>query len=352
MTAGEVRRRMRHVADKAMSYRYYHWDWGEAIAMEGLWLAAGITDVETYRRYVERMVRGWIAHSPEPWYPDHVGPGSVLIDMWRATDDPALLRYALALGRHLADLPRCRDGAFFNRPDLPDRARMVWVDSMQTDGPFLCRLAEATGDAGWFDRAAVRIRGHIQVLQDAETHFFHHNYDEETGCRNGVCWARGNGWAMLGLVRCLESLPREHAAYGAILTNFQDFAAAIVRAQEPATSLWHTVLGRPETYTEASASLMLSCGLMRAGRAGLLRHAVAAAGARTWTRLWQAIDPDGTVQNVSGRTPPRRDPVAYQRPPLGGNYPWGQGAYLLAAAAWLEAHQERPTHDGGRDGRH
>jgi unsaturated rhamnogalacturonyl hydrolase len=352
MTTHEIHRLLRRAADATMLYRYYHWDWGEAIAMEGLWRASEITGVDTYQRYVERMVRGWIAHSPEPWYPDHVGPGRVLLDMSRVTSDPALLRYAEALGRHLAALPRSRGGAFLNRPDLPDRARMVWVDSMYTDGPFLCRLAEATGDAGWFDRAAERLRGHIGALQDPETCVFHHHYDDEAGRRNGVGWARGNGWAMLGLVYTLESLPRGHEEYGAILGSLTSLADAVVQAQDPATSLWHTVLDRPETYAEGSASLMLSCGLMRAERAGLLGHAFGEAGARAWAQLRQAVDQDGIVQNVSARTPPRSDPAAYQARPLGGNYPWGQGAYLLAAAAWLERHEQRPIQDGGRDGSH
>ena len=195
--AGKIRRLMRHVADRAMLYRYYHWDWGEAIAMEGLWLAAAITGVETYQRYIERMVHGWIAHSPDPWYPDHVGPGRVLVEMWRATQDASLLEYARALARHLSNLPRSRRGAFFNRPDLPDRAQSVWVDSMHTDGPFLCHLADVTGDAGWFSAAAEHVCGHVHTLQDPETHLFHHHYDDESGRCNGVFWARGNGWPLM-----------------------------------------------------------------------------------------------------------------------------------------------------------
>lgn len=344
---GETRKLAGLVADKAMAYRYYHWDWGEAIAMEGLWLAEEITGTERYRAYVERMVRGWIAHSPEPWYPDHVGPGRVLVEMWRATGDGALLDYARALARHLSSLPRSRLGAVFHRPDLPDRAEMVWVDSMQTDAPFLSRLAEATGHPDWFDLAADHLWGHIQALQDPGTHLFHHHYDEQTGRRNGVSWARGNGWAILGLVQCLELLPSAHRKYAVISRSLEHLAAAAVAAQDPETSLWHTVIDRADTYLEASASLMLSCGLMRAGHAGLLGHAYTNAGARAWDRLRSAVDPDGTVQRVSSRTPPRSDPGAYQLRPVGGPYPWGQGAYLLAAAAALETQYRRKQQEGG-----
>ena len=332
--AAAVRELVCRVAEKTMTYRYYHWDWGEAIAMEGLWLAAELTKTERYRAFVERMVRGWLAHSPDPWYPDHVGPGRVLVELWRGTRDTRFLSYATSLARHLSTLPRSRLGAFFHRPDLPDRAQLVWVDSMHTDAPFLCQLAVATADPQWFDSAAEHLLGHIHALQDPATHLFHHLYDEETGRRNGVLWARGNGWAMLGLVHCLELLPRSHPEYPAIKRSLESLAAAVVQAQDPGTALWHTVVNRPGTYLEGSASLMLSCGLTRAGRAGLLPRQLAGAGARAWEALWAAVDADGVVQHVSARTPPRSDPAAYDQRPAGGHYPWGQGAYLLAAAAF------------------
>jgi rhamnogalacturonyl hydrolase YesR len=213
---------------------------------------------------------------------------------------------------------------------------MVWVDSIQTDAPFLCGLAEATGDAGWCDRAAEHLRGHVAALQDANSGLFHHQYDEETGRRNGVFWARGNGWAILGLVACLELLPPAHRDYPAILESLHRLAAAVIEAQDRHTSLWHSVIDNSATSVEASASLMLGCGLMRAERAGLLGAAFSTAGEHAWKQLWSAVDGDGTVQRVSSRTPPRSDPAAYQLRPQGGNYPWGQGAYLLTAAAWLK----------------
>jgi unsaturated rhamnogalacturonyl hydrolase len=194
----------------------------------------------------------------------------------------------------------------------------------------------------------------VAALQDAGTGLFYHQYDEETGRRNGVLWARGNGWAMLGLVGCLESLPPSHPDYPVILQYFRRLAAAVIGTQDPHTSLWHTVITDAKTSHEGSASLMLSGGLMRAANAGLLEAPFGAAGARAWEQLWNAVDDDGTVRRVSARTPPRSDPGAYESRPMGDNHPWGQGAHLLASAAWLDAHgmygAYRDT-GGGSDGR-
>ncbi|MSS73672.1 MAG: hypothetical protein EXS64_19620 [Candidatus Latescibacteria bacterium] len=326
---------MARVAAKSLTYRYYHWDWGEAIAMEGIWAAAQVTGETRFTDFVRRMAEGWLAHSPDPWYPDHVGPGRVLLDLWQQGGDLRFLGYARRLGEHLVRLPRASCGGSFHRPDLPDRARMIWVDSMQTDAPFLCRLAAATGEARWYDAAAEHIAGHIAALQNPGTGLFCHNYDDGRGRVNGAFWGRGNGWAALGLVHTLELLPKDHAGYSTIHKSLERLSATIAARQDERTGLWHTVVDHPETYLEGSVSLMFANALMRAVRAGLLPGDCAGVGERAWNALWDQVGPDGLVSNISQRTPPRERPADYNLPPVGGHYPWGQGPYLLAAATYL-----------------
>jgi len=174
----------------------------------------------------------------------------------------------------------------------------------------------------------------VTVLQDQRTHLFHHRYDDAEGTANGVFWGRGNGWALLGLVSTLEELPPDHHARPAVVLSLRRLSGALVAAQDTA-GLWHTVIDHPDTYLEASASLMIGGGLMRAARAGWVPASYGDAGLRAWQALWDDIDDHGTVRNVSARTPSRSTAEAYQQRPVGGAYPWGQGAYLLGAAAAL-----------------
>ena len=331
----QLRDRVARVAGKSLTYRYYHWDWGEAVAMEGLRAASRITGEARFADFVRRMVEGWMAHSPDPWYHDHVGPGSVLVDLWEETGDLRFLGYALRMGEHLARLPRATCGGYFLRPDLPDRAKLIWVDAMQTDAPFLCRLAATTGEARWYDAAAGHISGHIAALQDPATGLFHHNYDDARAKGNGVFWGRGNGWAALGLACTLTLLPKGHARYSRILESFERMARTLVARQDGETNLWRTVVDHSETTLEASASLMFADALMRGGKAGILPAKAATAGEDAWKALWDQVAADGLVKNVSRRTPPRADVADYTLPPLGGHYPWGQGPYLLAAQMYL-----------------
>ena len=75
MSPEAVQQRISRVAERSMRYRYYHWDWGEAINIEGLLGAWRVTKDERFANFVRRMVDGWLLHSPDPFYPDHVAPG-------------------------------------------------------------------------------------------------------------------------------------------------------------------------------------------------------------------------------------------------------------------------------------
>ena len=330
---------MERVAARSLAYRYYHWDWGEAIAMEGLWRAFHATGKERFAVFVQEKVDGWLRHSPDPWYPDHVGPGAILVDLWRHTGDSRYLAYAKLLAAHLSSLPRSKTGGYFNRPDLPEKATMIWVDSMQTDAPFLCRLAQARGDLRHLDAAADRITGHLTALQDQNTGLFYHNYDDTQGHTNGALWARGNGWAILGLVDTLAMMPQEHVRYGALHDSLNRIAAILADLCDRDTGLWHTVLDNGDTYVESSASIMFARAFMKGSRLGLLPANFAALGETAWLSLCAEVEEDGVVRNVSNRTPPRSDPLDYNAIPLGGPFPWGQGPYLLAAGEYLDGRE-------------
>jgi unsaturated rhamnogalacturonyl hydrolase len=332
-----VRERMDAVAARAMAYRYYHWDWGEAVAMEGLLRLYRLNRDPKIGAFLQRMIHGWMQHSSDPWYPDHVGPGRVLLDMWRTNGDEHLLAYAVRLGEFLTALPRSSLGAYYHRCDLPDLAAFVAVDCIQTDGPFLAALAEATGDARWHDAAVDHLLGHVAVLQDEKSGLFAHAWDV-SGTRSGpLHWGRGNGWAILGLVDTLDLLPSGHRSRGRILESLTQLAGTLAKLQDRSSGLWHTVLDQPGTGLEISASLMFTAAFLLAVARGMLPSSFGEIAKSAWAGCGSRVSPEGIVQGVSARTPPRRDPMAYDAIPTGGAWPWGQGPYLIAASRYLES---------------
>ena len=324
--------RIHLVARKTMTYRYFLWDWGEAIATEGLLAATAATGEPEYYRWVTRKIDQWIDRSPEPFWPDHVGPGVALIEYCRHSGQAHLLRYARMLAAHLEGLPRARTGARLHRPDKGDIARLVWVDSMQTDAPFLCALGQVTGEIRYYDQAADHLAGQVVTLQDEREGLFYHNYSDETGQTNGVFWGRGNGWAALGLAATLARLPAEHPRREWLAERFRVQVGALLKHQD-ASGGWHTVLDRRRTPLETSATLMVAHALALGNQAGVLGEEVQASMDRAWAGVGQALDASGVVQGVSERTPPRQDAESYERRSHRGPHawPWGQGPWLLEA---------------------
>ncbi len=331
MSPEAVRQLISQVAERSMRYRYYHWDWGEAINIEGLLGAWRVTKDERFANFVRRMVDGWLLHSPDPFYTDHVAPGRVLIELWKDSADWRLLSYAKRMAEFLVSLPKTSSGGFLHRPDLPDFASFMAVDCIQTDAPFFCSLARATGAPRWYDAAADHIQGHIRALQDSKSGLFAHAYDSAGNRSSPIAWGRGNGWAILGLADTLDLLPPDHPGYDGILDSFRHLVDSLSALQDQESGLWHTVLDHPETYLETSASLMIAGALMLALARRILPDSYDRCARLAWQGCRDLVDSNGVVKGVSARTPPRRDAAPYNTIPTGGAYPWGQGAYLIAA---------------------
>jgi rhamnogalacturonyl hydrolase YesR len=221
-----------------------------------------------------------------------------------------------------------------HRPDHDEYSEYVYVDCMHVDGPFLCRLAQVTGNSGYFDLAADLLRGHVRVLQDDDTGLFYHLYDAGRAVTNGAFWGRGNGWSLLGLVETLIRLPTDHPSQPLLATCLNRQADQLARLQGD-SGHWHTVLDDPDTYLESSLSAFFSAGFLRAFRAGLLPRRYLTVADKAWTALTSRIDTQGQLTGVSEATPPG-SAEHYDQVDTGGGYPWGQGPALLAAATRLD----------------
>lgn len=321
------------LAAQTVTYPYKVWGYGEAVGLEGLLVAASVTGESAYFEFVHGLIDAWVGVKPHIDYPDHVAPGLALLEVYQRTGDERLLEQARRLAGFFERLPRTPSGAALHRPDHPEFAPYVYVDCMQVDAPFLCRLAQITGESWYFDVATDLLLGHIEVLQDSDSGLFYHLYDSARQKTNGAFWARGNGWAILGLVSVLEALPDDHPDAPRIRTAFERLAAALIRLQDR-SGHWHTVLDYSDASLETSAAAFFCAALIRGVRSCLLPASYLEVGERAWQAVASSINSRGILTGVSQATPPG-SVEDYLRVPTGGLYPWGQGPALLAAAVQL-----------------
>jgi unsaturated rhamnogalacturonyl hydrolase len=202
---------------------------------------------------------------------------------------------------------------------------------MDVDGPFLAALAWATGDDRYFDQAAGELLGYARTLQSDGGLLFH-GFERDAG-RNGELWARGNGWALMGLVDTLILLPRTHAAWTELQQRTVALIDAIALAQGP-SGLWHTVIDDPTTYLESTLATMATYALHEGISRGVIDSRYSALERKARTAMHAQIAPDGRLQLVSDATPVGAQAVYATRP--FGTFPWGQGPLLLALCQELE----------------
>lgn len=323
---------LRLSAAVAMRWNYRVWGFGEAIALRGL-LAAGdrLGDPGPFG-FVHGVLRTWLGRGVARSNEDHVGAGTELIEVYSRTGDPSFLEAARALAALNANFPKGPHGARYHRADTPGWRWQIWVDCMHVDGPFLASLAQATGEEAYYDQAADELLGYARTLQ-ADGGFFYHGFERDCG-RNGQLWARGNGWALVGLVDTLSLLPRTHRAWPELQQRTNLLAEALMDSQD-AGGLWHTVLTDPQTYLESTLAAMAAAALHNAFHRDIL--AVDRFGAmerRARAALHMQVSADGVLERVSDATPVGEHAVYATRP--FGVFPWGQGPLLLALCQEVE----------------
>jgi rhamnogalacturonyl hydrolase YesR len=135
----------------------------------------------------------------------------------------------------------------------------------------------------------------------------------------------------MSYVETLRCLDRSSPDYATLAADFTQLAKALLAVQDHNGGLWHTVLDRPESYFETSATAMIVYALIDGHRLGLVSAEEIRAAAAAWLALAMEVDENGRVVNVSGGTGPA-DYEQYAEK-IRGTFTWGTGAFLLAASA-------------------
>lgn len=332
-----ARELLNRVAERTLRFDYSVWQWGDAIAIDGLLDASDILDDPRFSDFVAGFYRRW-SKRPLGWM-DHLTPGAALLRLPEGADQVSFLAAAERLAAWLRDAPHTDDGLPLYRPDMGVVRHSCWVDTIYHEPQFLLRLADATGDDRHRDHAVSIWTSHTRALSSDQGPLLAHSWESAHGLTRGYGWGRGNAWALLGMVDAIELMPTDLPQQSSLVAEFEALAEAIVDLQAE-NGLWRTLLHDREAYLESSCTAMFGAAFRKAHRLGLLPARYDEAADRAWAAARPYYDDEGRFFGVSAWTHAAinhvEDPMYYKDLPTEINW-WGQGAALRAAAEQLKA---------------
>jgi unsaturated rhamnogalacturonyl hydrolase len=215
------------------------------------------------------------------------------------------------------------------RPDGIAQYGQGWTDDMFMSATVLARTGRMPGRQQDLDRIANLLISYAGRLQREDGIFVHFTDGRQP-------WGRGNGFAALGLMEALTSLPPEHASRAKILEIYRRQMNGMRTMQAP-DGMWRQVVDQPGSYREESVTAMTLTAMARGIRRGWLDQSYRPVVERAWRALAAHIGEDGSIVDVctgTGAGPTRR--YYFDRAAITGFDDRGGAMALLAA---MEVHE-------------
>lgn len=181
---------------------------------------------------------------------------------------------------------------------IEDYKNQLWADSVFMAGIFLVAYAKELGDASLMDFAIGQVKIHIESLYDEEAGLFNHGYHANEDKRLGGHWGRGNGWLAASLAEIMTILGKDaqDGYFKELFVKFMQRAYSL-RADN---GMLHTLLDEPDSYTEATASMLFGYAASVGYELGILDECFLEWSRQIYKEL--EFDSDGTVKDCSGGT--------------------------------------------------
>lgn len=257
-----------------------------------------------------------------------------LLDVYAFDKRPDFLAYLNRVGNHIINVQsKFPDGTLArNGP----RKMTLWADDLYMSVPYLARMGRLTGDNKYFDFAIKQVELYNRYIYDSISGLYFHTFynDENT---NGVAhWGRCNGWVALAQVELLNNLPANHPKRAELIRLLQRQIIGFSRYQD-IDGLWHQLVDKPDSYTEASVTSMFVYAVAKAVNEGWINKRFISIAQNGWEALAKKVTADGQVEDICIGTSVEEDIRYYYTRPKETNDTHGLGAFLMAGAEMVRA---------------
>lgn len=228
----------------------------------------------------------------------------------------------------MEEMPRTDEGGLQHVVTRNLNEGQLWDDTLYMTVLFVARMGVLLHEDKYFQESIRQFLVHLKYLTDVKTGLFfhgwtfigHHHYAQ-------ALWARGNSWYTAGLVDYLDIAPLPAGVREFLITSLERQVRTLATLQHE-SGLWHTLLDKPDSYLETSASSAFAYRILKAVRRGFLDESYRAVGLKALEGVLHKIDEDGIVHGVSYGTG-LKDNLEYYRKIKQCPMPYGQSMALL-----------------------
>ena len=264
---------------------------------------------------------------PSVWTVNACAMGHCLITLYKATGEQKYWDIVMSKIAYIRnDALRFGDSVLQHtvsaNNDFPEQC---WADTLFMAAFFLLRVGVELEDEDLIEDALNQYYWHIKYLQDPNTGFYYHGYDNIAGDHmSGFYWGRANAWAAFTMSQVGGILPKcyLYPKYMDVAGSLNEQLAALKLVQTE-DGLWRTILDDEESYEEISASAGIAAAMVTRGNP---LHSKSIN--KSIKGLLANVSEDGRVLNVSGGTAVMNDKDGYRKISRDWIQGWGQGLAL------------------------
>jgi unsaturated rhamnogalacturonyl hydrolase len=222
---------------------------------------------------------------------DPAASGEMVMRMAEKTGEKELLdAHKRMLNYLLTKAPRTEDGTIshlINKKEL-------WIDSMYMSPPYLCVAGEA-------DESFRQIKGMRKALWNNDAKLYAHRWDAtKKQFINSKFWGVGNGWAMAGIARVIDDLPKSKSKERETLIKYNTENIDGCLKHLRADGLFHNILDDKNSFVETNLSQMLAYSIYRGVKSGWLPSSYLGPANKMRKAAHAKVDESGFVTGVCG----------------------------------------------------
>ena len=312
------------------------WDWPCGVAYYGIADVYERTGKEEYLKLLKDRVDELIELGlPKVWTVNTCAMGHCLITLYKATGEQKYWDIVMSKIAYIRkDVLRFGDNVLQHTVSAKnDFPQQCWADTLFMAAFFLLRVGVELEDEELIEDALNQYYWHIKYLQNLETGFYYHGYDNIAGNHmSGFYWGRANAWAAFTMSQVGHILPKcyLYPKYMDVSGSLSEQLSALKLVQTE-DGLWRTILDDEESYEEISASAGIAAAMLSVGNPLHTKYINNAIGG-----LLANVSEDGRVLNVSGGTAVMNDKEGYRNISRDWIQGWGQGLVLAFLGRLLE----------------